>query len=103
MALDLRKKNIQIMARLFKLFSSESRLRILLLIAHGETNVGRIAETLKLSQSLVSHNLRFLKMAGAVTERKSGREVFYQVSNPQIEGILQAALSAPPETSATAA
>ena len=45
---------------IFKALSDTNRLRILLLLEQEESSVGHITHTLNLSQSNVSHQLKFL-------------------------------------------
>jgi len=50
-----------VVSQTFKALSDPTRIRILNLLCTGEHSVNDIAETLNLSQSSVSHQLRFLK------------------------------------------
>ncbi len=71
-------------AKLFKVFSDPTRLRILEYLKDGETNVSRLCEALNLKQSTVSQHLRMLKECGAVVARKEGREIFYTIRDPKV-------------------
>jgi len=64
-------------AKLMKLFSDDTRLRILMLIARKELCVCQIMGVLGISQPLVSRNLAILSNAGLIKERKDGKLVFY--------------------------
>lgn len=66
--------------KLMKLFSDETRLRILLLIVRKELCVCQIMGVLGISQPLVSHNLAMLNNAGLLEERKDGKLVFYSMN-----------------------
>jgi DNA-binding transcriptional ArsR family regulator len=45
----------------------------------GECTVGALTRTLGLSQPTVSQHMQVLRLAGLVTERRAGRQVFYGV------------------------
>ncbi len=64
-------------ARLLKLFSDETRLRILMLLARKELCVCQVMGVLGVSQPLVSRNLSLLSAAGLLDERKDGKLSFY--------------------------
>ncbi len=67
------------MAGIFKLFSDETRLRILMLLTKKELCVCQIMGVLGISQPLVSHNLSLLSKAGLLNERREGKLIFYSV------------------------
>ena len=60
---SLSQNDVTILAETFRLLGDPSRLRIMLCCMKGSSSVGDIAETLELSQSLVSHHLRLLRGA----------------------------------------
>jgi len=72
----------------FKAFSDKTRLRILSALATGELCVCDIASLLGMSQSAISHQLRFLKQIRLVTNRKSGKTVYYALCDDHIQTIL---------------
>ena len=53
-------------AALFKGFDDPTRIHILSLLIEGERCVGEIADTMNLTQSAVSHQLRILAEAGYI-------------------------------------
>jgi ArsR family transcriptional regulator len=61
-----------------------SRLEILELLRDGERCVCHIQAVLDQRQAYISQHLNILKQAGLVTNRKDGKRVYYQVSDPQI-------------------
>lgn len=73
----------------FKAFSDKTRIRILSALAIHELCVCDIAELLGMTQSAISHQLRFLKQARLVSNRKAGKTVYYKLSDSHIETILQ--------------
>ena len=69
-------------ARLMKLFSDETRLRILMLLGREELCVCQLMGVLGVSQPLVSRNLSLLSAAGLLKERKDGKLIFYSYNKP---------------------
>ena len=65
--------------QLFKLLSDETRMRILMLLAHRELCVCQLMGILGVSQPLISRNLSLLSSAGLLNERREGKLVFYSV------------------------
>jgi DNA-binding transcriptional ArsR family regulator len=51
--------------------------------------VGDIATTLELSSSLVSHHLRLLRAARLVKTDRKGKQIYYQVADHHISGVLK--------------
>jgi DNA-binding transcriptional ArsR family regulator len=61
----------------FRLLSDRTRLNILMLLAEGERNVTSLCEELGLPQPTVSHHLGLLRMQNLITNRRSGKQIFY--------------------------
>jgi DNA-binding transcriptional ArsR family regulator len=69
-------------AEFCSLFSSVTRMKILwLLTQKGECKAGELAEEIGASAQNISQHLRVMRDRLAVTMRKSGREIYYRVSN----------------------
>jgi ArsR family transcriptional regulator len=66
-------------AKIFKLFSDESRLRIVMLLSQRELCVCQLMGVLGVSQPLVSRNLSLLKNAGLLDERRDGKLIYYSL------------------------
>lgn len=64
----------------FRLLSDKTRLTILLLLADGERNVSSLCETLALPQPTVSHHLGLLRMQNLITNRRDGKQVYYELN-----------------------
>lgn len=65
------------MVRYFYALKDIRRLRILVALAEsGEMTVTRLAQTLHISQPLVSFHLRPLRLLGLVQVRRAGREAY---------------------------
>lgn len=76
------------LAELYKVFGDSTRVRILYLLLEGEMQVGHIAETLGLSPSAISHQLRVLKAADLVRARREGKASVYYLADDHVRLIL---------------
>ena len=82
-------------AETLKALSDPTRLRIVSLLRHGELCVCDLTEALQTPQSKVSRHLAFLKNAGWVKARRSGKWVYYQLldSGPSLQASIAQALT----------
>ena len=80
------------LADFFKIFGDGTRVKILLALDSGEMCVCDISETLGMSMSAVSHQLRMLRDAHLVTSRREGRSVFYTLCDDHVRIVLETAL-----------
>jgi len=76
-------------AELFRAFSDGSRVQIVTALMEGERNVRTLANLVGVSESAVSHHLRGLRQMRLVEARRSGREVFYSMSDPPIVALVR--------------
>lgn len=76
------------LAELFKVFGDSTRIRILNVLFEEEMCVCDIAEALGMNQSAVSHQLRVLKNAKLIKNRKDGKQVFYSLADDHVSTIL---------------
>ena len=76
------------LAELFKVFGDSTRIRILTVLFGEEMCVCDIAEALSMNQSAVSHQLRVLKNAKLIKNRKEGKMVFYSLADDHVSKIL---------------
>lgn len=87
------------MAGLFDVLSNPMRLRIVLALRPANRNaspelcVSDIAELLNASESLTSHQLRILRDAALVSQRKEGKLVLYQLAPGALDDILPPAIA----------
>ncbi len=79
-------------AELFKVFGDSTRTKIISALRVRELCVDVIAETLKMTKSAVSHQLRILRQTKIVKYRKSGKEVYYSLDDEHISKIYNMAL-----------
>ncbi len=76
------------LADLFKIFADSTRIRILYVLYETELCVCDIAQMLGMQVSAISHQLRVLKQARLVKFRRSGKTVYYSLSDSHIHAIL---------------
>src|SRR5213594_4548960 len=62
---------------LLRLLADPTRLRLLLLLEEEELSVAELQEILGMGQSRISSHLAQLKRAGAVLDRRAGKNVYY--------------------------
>ena len=76
------------LAEVFKVFGDSTRIRILEALSKSEMCVCDIAFLLNMTQSAISHQLRVLKQARLVKNRRDGKIVYYSLDDDHIERIL---------------
>ncbi|MBR2495666.1 MAG: winged helix-turn-helix transcriptional regulator [Clostridia bacterium] len=79
-------------AELFKVFGDSTRTKIISALFSNELCVCDIAKLLNMTKSAVSHQLRILRTSKLVKARKSGKEVFYSLSDNHVIEIYKFAL-----------
>ncbi|MGX8729082.1 MAG: ArsR/SmtB family transcription factor [Lachnospiraceae bacterium] len=80
------------LAELFKVFGDSTRIRILFALFEAEICVCDLAETLGMTQSAVSHQLRILKQARLVKSRREGKSVYYFLADDHVRTIIDQGL-----------
>jgi len=80
------------LAELFKVFGDSTRVRILWALDESEMCVCDIAVLLNMTQSAISHQLRVLKQARLVKNRRDGKVVYYSLEDEHIKGIFDLGL-----------
>ncbi len=80
------------LAELFKVFGDSTRIKILFALFEAEVCVCDIAESLHMTQSAVSHQLRILKQAKLVKSRRDGKQVFYSLEDEHVATIINVGL-----------
>ena len=76
------------LAELFKTFGDSTRVKILYALMDDELCVCDIAQLLGASQTAVSHQLRILKQAKLVKNRREGKSMFYSLADGHVRGII---------------
>ncbi len=76
------------LAELFKIFGDSTRIKILFVLLDNSLSVNAIAETLGMTQSAVSHQLRILKTNGLVKFTREGKSLIYSLADDHVHSIL---------------
>ena len=81
-------------AQLYSLLSHPARLQILDELRRDEACVCHLQAVLGRPQAYVSQQLRVLREAGVVTDRKDGLLVYYRLDDQRVERLLMEVLGA---------
>ena len=76
------------LAELFKVFGDSTRIRILFQLFDKELSVGELADLLNMNQSAVSHQLKVLKQAKLVKNRRDGKSIIYSLDDEHVRTII---------------
>lgn len=76
------------LAELFKVFGDSTRIRILFVLFEAEVCVCDLAETLHMTQSAISHQLKILKQNKLVKSRREGKSIFYSLADEHVRTII---------------
>jgi DNA-binding transcriptional ArsR family regulator len=77
------------LAETFRVLGDLTRVRILMALVKHEMRVRDLAESLGMSDSAVSHQLRILRNSRLVKFRKEGKNVLYSISDDHVGTIFQ--------------
>lgn len=80
------------MTELFKVLGDPTRLKMLFLFSSQESYVGEIASKLHVTESAVSHHLQILRLNGLVKKRRTGKTIFYCLTDQSANNIMTLAL-----------
>ena len=76
------------LADLFKIFGDTTRMKILYSLFEHELCVCAIAELLGMTQSAISHQLKVLKNANLVANRREGKTIYYFLADSHVRDIV---------------
>lgn len=76
------------LAELFKVFGDSTRIRILFKLFDKELSVTELADLLNMNQSAVSHQLKVLKQAKLVKNRRDGKSIIYSLADEHVRTII---------------
>ncbi|MFV0363142.1 MAG: ArsR/SmtB family transcription factor [Suipraeoptans sp.] len=76
------------LADFYKVFGDATRVRILCALMISELCVCDLADILSMNQSAISHQLRVLKQAKLVKNRRDGKTIFYSLADGHIQTII---------------
>ena len=81
------------LAELFKVFGDSTRIKILFALFESEMCVCDIAETLNMTQSAISHQLKILKQSKLVGNRREGKSIIYFLADDHVRTIIGQGIS----------
>lgn len=79
-------------SRVFRALGDPSRLRLLTLLAEGESCVTAVAESEGEDLSTISQRLRVLWNEGIVSRRRQGKQMVYALADPYVADLIFNAL-----------
>ena len=88
----LNDRTVHLLADLFAALGDPSRVKIMAALVEGEINVSALSESVGISRSAVSHQLRTLRQLRIVRARKEGREVYYSLDDEHVADLFQRGL-----------
>ena len=77
------------LAELFKVFGDTTRIKILYTLFEADMCVCDIAEILHMTQSAISHQLKILKNAKLVKNRRDGKQIIYALDDEHVGSIIK--------------
>jgi DNA-binding transcriptional ArsR family regulator len=80
------------LAEFFKVFGNNTRIKILWALSESEMCVCDIAALLNMTQSAISHQLRILKQARLVKNRRDGKVIYYSLDDAHVKQIFHQGL-----------
>jgi ArsR family transcriptional regulator, lead/cadmium/zinc/bismuth-responsive transcriptional repressor len=92
-ATSLNVDEVEELAKMFKVLADPSRLRILVALECREMCVCDLAALLEISESAVSHQLRFLRNVNLVKNRREGRVLYYRLVDDHVKMVTDIGLS----------
>jgi|SRR6476659_4078584 DNA-binding transcriptional ArsR family regulator len=79
-------------AEIFAAMADPGRLRIISALSHHELSVGELSDSVEMTESATSHQLRLLRTMRIVRTRKVGHQVFYALDDDHIHDLLDRAV-----------
>lgn len=76
------------LADLFKIFGDTTRAKILYALFESEMCVCAIADLLGMTQSAISHQLKILKDAKLIGNRREGKTIYYFLLDEHVKSII---------------
>ncbi len=76
------------LADLFKVFGDTTRIRILYVLFESEMCVCDIADSLGMTQSAISHQLRVLKQSKLIGNRRDGKSIIYFLADDHVRTVI---------------
>lgn len=85
-----RNATLHALSEFFAACSDATRAKIICALSISEMCVGDLSRILNLNQTTCSHQLRLLRSADIVSQRREGKIIYYSLKNRKIEEVLLA-------------
>ncbi len=85
-----RNATLHALAEFFSACSDVTRAKIICALAMSEMCVTDLSRILEINQTTCSHQLRLLRAADIVKQRRDGKIIYYSLKNRKIEDVLMA-------------
>ena len=82
-------KDFYDLANLYKMFSDNTRVKILWALSCDQMCVCDLAVLLGMTKSAISHQLKSLRLSNFVKYEKQGKNVFYSLTDDHIKDIIE--------------
>lgn len=89
----IKEQQVTRLAEFFKVFGDPTRIKILNALFAAEMCVCDIAALLNMNQSAISHQLRTLKQARLVKNRREGKVIYYSLDDEHVKQVFDQGLS----------
>ncbi len=87
------------LADLFRIFADSTRVRVLCALMDQEKSVTDLANSLTMTTSAISHQLRILRDSKLVRFRREGKTILYSLADDHVRTILDMGAEHPAERS----
>lgn len=81
-------EDAQYIARFFQVLADPTRVRLVKALADGKWCVSDLVQALGMDQPAISHQLKYLRKSGLVNWERTGRHVYYTLSDPLLRTTL---------------
>ena len=82
------------LADYFQIFSDATRLKIISCLAMSELCVNDISNLLKINQTTISHQLKYLKSQNIITCKRNGKIILYSLKDAKTNELMLSAVNA---------
>ncbi|EAC2894590.1 helix-turn-helix transcriptional regulator [Listeria monocytogenes] len=83
------KQTIASLSNLYKTFADKTRLEILYALNESEMCVCDLAVLLNMTKSAISHQLKTLRLANLIKNRREGKMVYYSLADEHVYKIFE--------------
>lgn len=83
---------IDLVVEVFRMLADSTRVKLLWLLAQGESSVNDLAAAAGKSQTGASQHLAKLRMARLVQTRRQGNQIFYRIESDHVRQLVQDAI-----------